>query len=277
LISSFEAIPELSGEQISSAQTPVATVYSGHQFGVWAGQLGDGRAMLLGEMTDSEGQRQEIQLKGAGETPYSRRADGRAVLRSSVREYLCSEAMHGLGIPTTRALHLSGSKQYAMREQPETTAIVTRVAPSFIRFGHFEHFYYQGRIDELKQLADFVLQHYYPQCLSAENPYAELLGDVAIRTARLVAQWQASGFMHGVLNTDNMSVLGLTLDYGPFGLWKRSTTITSAITVIIRGATHTATSQPSDSGMSSHSGNAGAADQQRGNDRTSAGQLQIRV
>lgn len=217
LISSFEAIPELSGEQISSAQTPVATVYSGHQFGVWAGQLGDGRAMLLGEMTDSEGQRQEIQLKGAGETPYSRRADGRAVLRSSIREYLCSEAMHGLGIPTTRALHLSGSKQYAMREQPETTAIVTRVAPSFIRFGHFEHFYYQGRIDELKQLADFVLQHYYPQCLYAENPYAELLGDVAIRTARLVAQWQASGFMHGVLNTDNMSVLGLTLDYGPFG------------------------------------------------------------
>ncbi|MBR7783085.1 protein adenylyltransferase SelO [Undibacterium luofuense] len=217
LISSEKAIAELTGDRISATQTPVATVYSGHQFGVWAGQLGDGRAMLLGELRDNDGLQQEIQLKGAGETPYSRRADGRAVLRSSIREYLCSEAMHGLGIHTTRALHLSGSKQYAMREQPETTAIVTRVAPSFIRFGHFEHFYYQGRIDELKQLTDFVLQQYYPHCLSEENPYAELLGEVAIRTARLVAQWQASGFMHGVLNTDNMSVLGLTLDYGPFG------------------------------------------------------------
>lgn len=194
-----------------------ASVYSGHQFGVWAGQLGDGRAITLGELSDRQQTSQEIQLKGAGMTPYSRSGDGRAVLRSSIREYLCSEAMHALGIPTTRALSLCGATDFVFREQPENAAVVCRVAPSFIRFGHFEHWYYQRRHDQLKQLADFVLSHYYPALLAEANPYQALLREVAQRTARLIAAWQAVGFMHGVLNTDNMSMLGLTLDYGPFG------------------------------------------------------------
>lgn len=198
---------------------PLASVYSGHQFGHWAGQLGDGRAMLMGDLLTPQG-RQEVQLKGAGLTPYSRMGDGRAVLRSSIREYLCSEAMHGLGIPTTRALCVAGSDQAVRREEVETAAVVTRVAPSFIRFGHFEHFAYREQYPELKRLADFVIDHHYPECRHPTtlkgNPYAALLEAVSERTARLVAQWQAVGFCHGVMNTDNMSILGLTIDYGPF-------------------------------------------------------------
>ncbi|MGQ5523454.1 protein adenylyltransferase SelO [Chitinimonas sp. PSY-7] len=200
------------GNQAIAAESPVATVYSGHQFGVWAGQLGDGRAMLLGELAG-----QEIQLKGAGQTPYSRRADGRAVLRSSIREYLCSEAMYGLGIPTTRALALVGSPEAVWRETRETAAVVTRVAPSFLRFGHFEHFYYQGNHAALKALADFAITHYFPHHQEAANPYQAMLDEVIERTAELIADWQAVGFCHGVMNTDNMSLLGLTIDYGPFG------------------------------------------------------------
>jgi serine/tyrosine/threonine adenylyltransferase len=195
---------------------PFATVYSGHQFGVWAGQLGDGRAIMLGE-TDGG---LEVQFKGAGRTPYSRGGDGRAVLRSSIREFLCSEAMHGLGIPTTRALAVTGSDQRVRREEIETAAVVTRVAPSFIRFGHFEHFAANDRIDELRQLADYVIDRYYPACRQTErfggNAYAAFLEAVSERTAALLAQWQAVGFCHGVMNTDNMSILGLTIDYGPF-------------------------------------------------------------
>lgn len=198
---------------------PLATVYSGHQFGVWAGQLGDGRALLLGELDTPMGG-QELQLKGSGRTPYSRMGDGRAVLRSSIREYLASEAMHGLGIPTTRALCVTGSDQPVRREEIETAAVVTRVAPSFIRFGHFEHFAANGQTGELQQLADFVIDRFYPQCRSqdraAGNPYAALLEQVSERTAAMVAQWQAVGFCHGVMNTDNMSILGLTIDYGPY-------------------------------------------------------------
>ncbi len=195
---------------------PLASVYSGHQFGHWAGQLGDGRALLLGEHEGPQG-RHEVQLKGAGRTPYSRGGDGRAVLRSSIREFLCSEAMHALGIPTTRALCVTGSPAPVRREEVETAAVVTRLAPSFIRFGHFEHFSHSGRHEELRQLADFVLDHFYPDCREADgNPYAALLAAVTRRSAELVAQWQAVGFCHGVLNTDNMSILGLTLDYGPF-------------------------------------------------------------
>jgi uncharacterized protein YdiU (UPF0061 family) len=195
---------------------PYASVYSGHQFGVWAGQLGDGRALTLGEL-EHRGVRNELQLKGSGRTPYSRMGDGRAVLRSSIREFLCSEAMHHLGIPTTRALCVIGSDQPVRREEIETAAVVTRVSPSFVRFGHFEHFYAADRIDDLRKLGDHVIDRFYPACREATDPYLALLDAVAIRTAELVAQWQAIGFCHGVMNTDNMSILGLTIDYGPFG------------------------------------------------------------
>ncbi len=195
---------------------PLAAVYSGHQFGVWAGQLGDGRAHLLGGLRNARGH-WEIQLKGAGRTPYSRGADGRAVLRSSIREFLCSEAMAGLGIPTTRALCLIGADAPVLREEIETAAVVTRVAPGFVRFGSFEHWAARNRPLELQQLADYIIETFRPACLDALNPYDALLRDVSRRTGELLAQWMAVGFMHGVMNTDNMSILGLTLDYGPFG------------------------------------------------------------
>ena len=195
---------------------PYASVYSGHQFGVWAGQLGDGRALSLGEI-EHAGKRFELQLKGSGRTPYSRMGDGRAVLRSSIREFLCSEAMHHLGIPTTRALSIVGSDLPVRREEIETAAVVTRVAASFVRFGHFEHFYAADRTAELRALAEHVIDRFHPSCREADDPFLALLGVVVERTAKLVAQWQTVGFCHGVMNTDNMSILGLTIDYGPFG------------------------------------------------------------
>ncbi len=200
---------------------PLATAYSGHQFGVWAGQLGDGRAHLLGDVR-TPGGAWEIQLKGSGRTPYSRMGDGWAVLRSSVREYLASEAMAGLGIPTTRALALAASDDPVVRETVETAAVVTRLAPSFVRFGHFEHWGHSHH--EQKALLDYVVDHWYPECLETAGGEADvpatacrLLAEVTRRTARLIAQWQLAGFCHGVMNTDNMSILGLTLDYGPYG------------------------------------------------------------
>ena len=159
----------LTGNRSLAGSDPMASVYSGHQFGQWAGQLGDGRALLLGELQTPFGGR-EIQLKGAGRTPYSRMGDGRAVLRSSIREYLCSEAMHGLGIPTTRALCVTGSPAKVRREEIETAAVVTRTAPSFIRFGHFEHFSYTDQHNELKALADYVIDNFYPACREAPQP-----------------------------------------------------------------------------------------------------------
>ncbi|MCV2349243.1 protein adenylyltransferase SelO [Paucibacter sp. Y2R2-4] len=212
----WQSLQVFSGNTLWPGMQPMATVYSGHQFGVWAGQLGDGRAHLLGEVATPQGP-MEIQLKGAGLTPYSRMGDGRAVLRSSIREFLCSEAMAGLGIPTTRALALTASRLPVRRESLETAAIVTRVAPSFIRFGHFEHFAHSDQHAELRRLADFFIQLHAPECQEAESPYAALLEKIAKQTARLMADWQAVGFCHGVMNTDNMSMLGLTLDYGPFG------------------------------------------------------------
>ena len=214
-LDSQEALNAFVGNSVLPGSEPLASVYSGHQFGQWAGQLGDGRAILLGELDTPRGG-MEIQLKGAGKTPYSRMGDGRAVLRSSIREYLCSEAMHGLGIPTTRALCLTGSEAKVLREEIETAAVVTRTAPSFIRFGHFEHFSYNDMHTELKALADFVIDGFYPACRDAPNPYAALLEAVSERTAHLMAAWQSVGFCHGVMNTDNMSILGLTIDYGPF-------------------------------------------------------------
>ncbi|KXB29746.1 hypothetical protein AT959_17630 [Dechloromonas denitrificans] len=204
------------GNRLLPGSEPLAAVYSGHQFGVWAGQLGDGRAHLLGGLRNELGH-WEIQLKGAGRTPYSRGADGRAVLRSSIREFLCSEAMAGLGVPTTRALCVIGADHPVRREEIETAAVVARVAPGFVRFGSFEHWASRDRQVELKQLADYVIDTFRPACRFAANPYAELLADAARRTGELIAHWMAVGFMHGVMNTDNMSILGLTLDYGPFG------------------------------------------------------------
>ena len=212
----WHALQVFSGNHIWPGMTPLASVYSGHQFGVWAGQLGDGRALWLGEIDTPAGP-MELQLKGAGQTPYSRMGDGRAVLRSSIREFLCSEAMQALRSPTTRALCITGSLQPVRRETVETAAVVTRVAPSFIRFGHFEHFAHNDLHDELRALADFVIAHHYPACREAPQPYVALLGQVATRTAELMADWQSVGFCHGVMNTDNMSILGLTIDYGPFG------------------------------------------------------------
>jgi uncharacterized protein YdiU (UPF0061 family) len=224
LLESPALLDALTGNAQLAGTQPLATVYSGHQFGQWAGQLGDGRAIWLGETSGREsavpGLGLEVQLKGAGRTPYSRMGDGRAVLRSSIREFLCSEAMHGLGIPTSRALCVTGSDARVRREDIETAAVVTRVAPSFIRFGHFEHFSHGDQHEQLKTLADYVIDRYYPACRStsqfAGNAYAALLEAVSERTANTLAHWQAVGFCHGVMNTDNMSILGLTIDYGPF-------------------------------------------------------------
>ena len=206
----------LAGNTLSVRDTqfsePLATVYSGHQFGVWAGQLGDGRAILLGDING-----QELQLKGAGRTPYSRMGDGRAVLRSSIREFLCSEAMHALGIPTSRALAIVGSKQAIRRETIETAAVCSRLAPSFIRIGHFEHFAATQNLVRLQELADLLITHFYPECGEDQDQYLKLFKAISLRNARLVAQWQSVGFCHGVLNSDNISALGLTIDYGPFG------------------------------------------------------------
>ncbi len=212
----WQSLQALSGNLVWPGMQPTATVYSGHQFGVWAGQLGDGRALLLGEIATPDGAL-EVQLKGAGATPYSRRGDGRAVLRSSIREFLCSEAMAALGVPTTRALAITGSALPVRRETLETAAVVTRLAPSFMRFGHFEHFAHHGQHEALRQLVAHFIAEHAPECAEAPEPVVALLRKVAIQTAELIAHWQAVGFCHGVMNTDNMSLLGLTLDYGPFG------------------------------------------------------------
>jgi uncharacterized protein YdiU (UPF0061 family) len=206
--------------------TGYAMAYGGHQFGHWAGQLGDGRAIGLGEVLTTHHGRQEIQLKGAGRTPYSRGADGRAVLRSSIREFLCSEAMHHLGVPTTRALSLVATGESVVRDvmydghpAPEPGAIVCRVAPSFLRFGSYELPSSRGDIDLLRRLVDFTVATHYPQfaALPTEEGYAGFFAEVCERTAVLMAQWMRVGFVHGVMNTDNMSILGLTIDYGPYG------------------------------------------------------------
>ena len=204
----------LSGHQPLEGFSPLAMVYSGHQFGVWAGQLGDGRALMIGQARNSKGELWDIQLKGAGKTPYSRFADGRAVMRSTIREYLGSEAMAALGIPTSRALAIVATGETVMREAPEPGAVLTRLAPSHVRFGHFEHFFHRGEKDKVRILADHVIAEYFPELI---GDHAAWYGEVVRRTAVMVAQWQAVGFAHGVMNTDNMSILGLTLDFGPFG------------------------------------------------------------
>ena len=215
-----ELLPFLSGARIQKDSKPIAMLYSGHQFGGYSPQLGDGRAMMLGEVTNKSGQKWELQLKGSGQTPYSRGADGRAVLRSTIREYLCSEAMHALGIPTTRALSITGSNEEVYREEIEKGAMLLRMAPSHVRFGSFEIFYHRQQFDELQTLADYLIEHHYSRLLDISDPnerYFALFEEVLTRTAHMISQWQQVGFSHGVMNTDNMSILGLTLDYGPYG------------------------------------------------------------
>lgn len=206
-----------SGRRRLPGADPIAMLYSGHQFGVNVSQLGDGRAILLGEVRNRRGEKWDLHLKGAGLTPFSRDGDGRAVLRSTIREYLCSEAMQGLGIPTTRALCIVGSDEKVWRETIETGAMLVRMAPTHVRFGSFEVFYYRRQIDHLTRLADYVIEQHFPQFIGAADRYIKFFAEVVSRTARLIAQWQAVGFAHGVMNTDNMSIVGLTLDYGPFG------------------------------------------------------------
>jgi uncharacterized protein YdiU (UPF0061 family) len=219
----------LGGNRILPGMQPYAARYGGHQFGHWAGQLGDGRAITLAEVLTPAGTRQELQLKGAGRTPYSRTADGRAVLRSSVREFICSEAMHHLGVPTTRALSLVSTGDAVVRDmfydghpRPEPGAIVCRVAPSFVRFGNFQILAAHGETDALKRLADYVIREHFPELIAdgdASSPelYVRWYHEICRRTALLMVDWMRLGFVHGVMNTDNMSILGLTIDYGPYG------------------------------------------------------------
>lgn len=209
--------PIWAGETLLPGMQPLAQVYSGHQFGSWAGQLGDGRGILLGEQRLADGRSMDWHLKGAGLTPYSRMGDGRAVLRSVIREFLASEALFHLGIPTTRALTIVTSEHPVFREQPERGAMLLRVAESHVRFGHFEHFYYRKQSEQVRQLADFVIARHWPQLAAQEDRYQLWFTDVVERTARMIAQWQCVGFAHGVMNTDNMSILGLTMDFGPYG------------------------------------------------------------
>ena len=226
-------IQVLAGNRVLPGMQPYAARYGGHQFGHWAGQLGDGRAITLGEILALDGRRRELQLKGAGKTPYSRTADGRAVLRSSLREFLCSEAMHHLGVPTTRALSLVGTGEAVIRDMfydgrpaPEPGAVLCRVSPSFVRFGNFQIHVAHGELDVLAKLLDYVIAEHYPGL-----DYVRFFHEVCRRTALLMADWMRLGFVHGVMNTDNMSILGLTIDYGPYGwlegydpLWTPNTT-----------------------------------------------------
>jgi len=204
------------GGDLLPGSEPIAMKYAGHQFGHYNPSLGDGRGLLLGEVINSQQERWDLHLKGAGKTAFSRMGDGKAVLRSSIREYLVSAAMAGLGIPTTQALALVGSETYTMREGMEPCAQVLRVTQSHIRFGHFEHFYHQRQEDDLKLLADYCLDRFYASCKQSDNPYLAMFRAIRDRSLTMVAQWQAYGFVHGVMNTDNMSILGETFDYGPY-------------------------------------------------------------
>lgn len=208
----------LAGDTLPESIKPLAMNYSGHQFGSYNPQLGDGRAMMISEIEDPQGQRWELQFKGSGPTPYSRGFDGRAVLRSVIREHLASEALHSLGIPTTRSLSVIASKTPVTRETMENGSLMIRVAPSHIRFGSFELLYHSQQHEELKKLADFCIENYFPEIdANSDDKYALWVDEVVRRTASMIGHWQAQGFCHGVMNTDNCSILGLTFDYGPYG------------------------------------------------------------
>ena len=204
------------GHTLWANAEPRAMVYSGHQFGSYNPQLGDGRGLLLGEVYNDAGEHWDLHLKGAGMTPYSRMGDGRAVLRSSIREFLASETLHALGIPSSRALCVIGSDTPVWRETQERAAMVLRLAQSHVRFGHFEYFYYTKRPEQQKQLGEHVLAMHFAECLEQPEPYLAMFREIVERNAELIAKWQAYGFCHGVMNTDNMSILGITFDFGPF-------------------------------------------------------------
>lgn len=221
VLDSPELLALLAGEAAFDGVDPIAMVYAGHQFGGYTPQLGDGRGLLLAQLRNRQGELRDIHLKGAGLTPFSRDGDGCAVLRSSIREFLASEHMAALGIATTRALAVGDSSMPVRRELTETAATLLRLARSHVRFGHFEYFYYTRQYEQLHQLMDYVLEQHYPECRMAANPVAALFAAVTDRTAQLLAGWQAYGFCHGVMNTDNMSIVGETLDYGPFAFLER--------------------------------------------------------
>ncbi len=210
-----QGIAFLAGNAVAPGSDPLAAAYAGHQFGNFVPQLGDGRAILLGEVVDRDGVRRDIQLKGAGPTPFSRNGDGRAALGPVLREYIVSEAMAALGIPTTRALAAVATGQAVMREEPLPGAVLTRVAASHIRVGSFQYFAARGDIDGVKTLADYVIARHYPQARDAASPYLALLDSVIAKQAALIAQWLCVGFIHGVMNTDNMTISGETIDFGP--------------------------------------------------------------
>jgi len=211
-----EFLRHASGTEPIPGSDPVAMLYAGHQFGTFVPQLGDGRAILLGEVVNARGQRWDLHLKGSGPTPFSRGFDGRSVLRSAIREYLCGEALHALGIPTTRALCIVGSTEPVRRETVETAASIIRMAPTHVRIGSFEVFASRGQEDALRTLADYTIELHFPELIGLEDRYARMLETVSRRTASLMAQWQVVGFTHGVMNTDNFSITGLTIDYGPY-------------------------------------------------------------
>ena len=212
-----ELLALFSGNSIPDGASPLAMVYAGHQFGGYSPQLGDGRGILIGQVEDIKKNLLDLHLKGAGKTPFSRMGDGRAVLRSCIREFLASEALYHLGIPTTRALSITTSDEPVRRETIENASLLMRVCESHIRFGSFEYFSYTEQHNELRQLCDYTIENHYPEAKKSRNPYDALLMAVCYKTAKLIAYWQAFGFAHGVMNTDNMSITGQTFDYGPYG------------------------------------------------------------
>ncbi|MDA9636904.1 YdiU family protein [SAR86 cluster bacterium] len=215
-IDPHEMIKVFNGEISVLDSEPLAMAYAGHQFGSWVPELGDGRGILFGQIKTASGLR-DLHIKGAGKTPYSRFADGRAVLRSTIREYLCGEAMHGLNVPSSRSLIMYGGNEPVFRETTETAAMMVRVARTHIRFGNFEYLKHNGKSQYLEDLLNHVIDEYYSELSDEKDKYAKFFDNTVKATAQLIAHWQAIGFSHGVMNTDNMSILGETFDYGPFG------------------------------------------------------------
>ena len=209
-------VPYVNGNKAFKNSVPLSMAYAGHQFGSWVPQLGDGRGILLGQIQTEDGL-MDLHIKGAGKTPYSRFGDGRAVLRSTIREYLCGEAMHHLGIPSSRSLIMIGSDEPVFRETTEFGAMMVRVAKTHIRFGHFEYFMHNKKSEFIPFLLDHVIESYFPDLKESKDGYTDLFEKIVSSTASLIAKWQAFGFAHGVMNTDNMSILGETFDFGPFG------------------------------------------------------------
>jgi uncharacterized protein YdiU (UPF0061 family) len=237
------ALQVFAGNRVPESADPIAQAYAGHQFGNWVPQLGDGRAVLLGELTDRDGVKRDVQLKGAGKTPFSRMGDGRAALFPVVAEYLGSEAMAALGVPTTRALAMVTTGERVIREDIRPGGVIARVATSHVRVGTFEYFARNGDEEGVKQLADYVLDRHYPELKGAENPYAALLQEVTRRTGDLVAQWMLVGFIHGVMNTDNVSIVGETIDYGPFA-WMDSYHPAACFSAVDMGGRYAFNQQP---------------------------------